>query len=98
MPAGTLPGRAVPAAPIRATSSSRERAARWRISTPGAVVGTSSPRRRALVLAARPDLGVEPLRGNVDTRLRKLESGACDAIILAAAGLHRLGRASRLTR
>jgi hydroxymethylbilane synthase len=58
---------------------------------PGAVVGTSSPRRRALVLAARPDLRVEPLRGNVDTRLRKLESGACDAVILAAAGLQRLG-------
>jgi hydroxymethylbilane synthase len=58
---------------------------------PGAVVGTSSPRRRALVLAARPDVVVEPLRGNVDTRLRKLEAGACDAIILAAAGLNRLG-------
>lgn len=58
---------------------------------PGAVVGTSSPRRRALVLAARPDLTVVPLRGNVDTRLRTLESGACDAIVLAAAGLRRLG-------
>jgi hydroxymethylbilane synthase len=58
---------------------------------PGAVVGTSSPRRRALVLAARPDLAVEPLRGNVDTRLGKLASGACDAVILAAAGLTRLG-------
>lgn len=57
----------------------------------GAIVGTSSPRRRALVLAARPDLTVEPLRGNVDTRLRKLETGACDATILAAAGLRRLG-------
>jgi hydroxymethylbilane synthase len=57
----------------------------------GAVVGTSSPRRRALLLAARPDLSVEPLRGNVDTRLRKLESGDCDATILAAAGLRRLG-------
>jgi hydroxymethylbilane synthase len=57
----------------------------------GAVVGTSSPRRRALVLAARPDLTVEPLRGNVDTRLRKLDSGACDATVLAAAGLARLG-------
>jgi hydroxymethylbilane synthase len=58
---------------------------------PGAVVGTSSPRRRALVRAARPDLAVEPMRGNVDTRLRKLESGACDAVVLAAAGLSRLG-------
>lgn len=58
---------------------------------PGAVVGTSSPRRRALVLAARPDLVVEPLRGNVDTRLRKLETEALGAVILAAAGLKRLG-------
>ena len=58
---------------------------------PGGVVGTSSPRRRALVLAARPDLGVEPIRGNVDTRLRKLAAGGFDAIVLAAAGLRRLG-------
>jgi hydroxymethylbilane synthase len=57
----------------------------------GAVVGTSSPRRRALVRAARADLAVEPLRGNVDTRLRKLQEKACDALVLAAAGLHRLG-------
>jgi hydroxymethylbilane synthase len=56
----------------------------------GAVVGTSSPRRRALLLAARADLVVEPIRGNVDTRLRKLESGDYDAIVLAAAGLARL--------
>lgn len=59
----------------------------------GAVLGTSSPRRRALALAARPDLGVEPIRGNVDTRLRKLEAGEYDAIVLAAAGLARLGLA-----
>ncbi|HEY7518356.1 MAG TPA: hydroxymethylbilane synthase [Methylomirabilota bacterium] len=58
---------------------------------PGAVLGTSSPRRRALALAARPDLRVEPIRGNVDTRLRKLEAGDYDAIVLAAAGLARLG-------
>jgi len=57
----------------------------------GAVLGTSSPRRRALALASRPDLNVEPIRGNVDTRLRKLESGDYDAIVLAAAGLARLG-------
>jgi hydroxymethylbilane synthase len=57
----------------------------------GAIVGTSSPRRRALLLAARPDLAVEPLRGNVDTRLGKLETGACDGVVLAAAGLRRLG-------
>ena len=58
---------------------------------PGAVIGTSSPRRRALVLAARPDLAVEPLRGNVDTRLRRLQEGACAATVLALAGLRRLG-------
>jgi hydroxymethylbilane synthase len=58
---------------------------------PHAVVGTSSPRRRALLLAARPDLMVEPIRGNVDTRLRKLAAGGWDAIVLAAAGLRRLG-------
>ena len=57
----------------------------------GAVVGTSSPRRRALLLAARPDLVVESLRGNVETRLHKLESAGLDAVILAAAGLRRLG-------
>ena len=58
---------------------------------PGALVGTASLRRRALVLAARPDVKVEPVRGNVDTRLRKLDSGDWDAILLAAAGLARLG-------
>ena len=57
----------------------------------GARVGTSSPRRRALLLAARPDLAVEPIRGNVDTRLRKLAEGDWGAIVLAAAGLSRLG-------
>lgn len=58
---------------------------------PGAVVGTSSPRRRAIALSLRPDLDVQPLRGNVDTRMRKLQEGNRDAIVLAAAGLLRLG-------
>jgi hydroxymethylbilane synthase len=58
----------------------------------GARVGTSSLRREAQLKAIRPDLIVHPLRGNVDTRLRKLESGEYDAIILAVAGLRRLGR------
>jgi hydroxymethylbilane synthase len=58
----------------------------------GASVGTSSLRRRAQLLAARPDLHVEDLRGNVDTRLRKLEEGRYDAVVLALAGLRRLGR------
>lgn len=59
---------------------------------PGARVGTSSMRREAQLRALRPDLQVHALRGNVDTRLRKLESGEYDAIILACAGLRRLGR------
>lgn len=58
----------------------------------GARVGTSSLRRAAQVLAARSDLEVVEVRGNVDTRLRKLASGECDALVLAAAGLRRLGR------
>jgi hydroxymethylbilane synthase len=57
----------------------------------GARLGTSSPRRRSIALSLRPDLRVEPLRGNVDTRLRRLDSGDWDGIILAAAGLRRLG-------
>ena len=57
----------------------------------GARVGTSSLRRQCQLKAMRPDLEIIPLRGNVDTRMRKLESGEYDAIILAAAGVHRLG-------
>jgi len=57
----------------------------------GSVVGTSSPRRRAQLRALRPDLCFEDIRGNVDTRLRKLRDGRYDAIVLAMAGLHRLG-------
>ncbi len=58
---------------------------------PGAVVGTSSPRRQTQLLALRPDLTLATLRGNVDTRLRKLRGGEFDAIVLAMAGLNRLG-------
>ena len=62
----------------------------------GAVVGTSSLRRMALLRALRPDLKIEPLRGNLDTRLRKLDDGLYDAIVLAAAGLKRLGLSQRI--
>lgn len=62
-----------------------------------AVIGTSSLRRQAQLRRVRPDLVIEPVRGNVDTRLRKLEEGSYDAIVLAAAGLHRLGHANRIT-
>ena len=58
----------------------------------GAVVGTSSPRRGAQLLAVRPDLTIVTIRGNVDTRLAKLAAGECDATLLAAAGLDRLGK------
>jgi hydroxymethylbilane synthase len=63
----------------------------------GARVGTTSLRRRAQVAALRPDLVLEDLRGNVDTRIRKLREGICDAILLAVAGLERLGRLAEAT-
>lgn len=62
----------------------------------GAVVGSSSLRRVTQLLSLRPDLRVEPLRGNLDTRLRKLDEGGYHAIVLAAAGLKRLGLAPRI--
>lgn len=63
----------------------------------GARVGTSSPRRAAQLLAARPDLQIKSLRGNVDSRLQKVEQGEYDAIVLAAAGLIRINRQSVIT-
>jgi len=63
---------------------------------PGAKVGTSSLRRAAQLLKLRPDLQVESIRGNLDTRLRKLDEGQYDAILLAAAGLKRLGWGDRI--
>lgn len=63
----------------------------------GARVGTGSLRRQSQLLAARPDLEVVPIRGNVDTRLRKLREGELDAIVLAAAGLRRLGREEEIS-
>jgi hydroxymethylbilane synthase len=63
---------------------------------PGARVGTSSLRRAAQLLMFRPDLVIESLRGNLDTRLRKAEEGVFDAVVLAAAGLHRMGWKERI--
>ncbi len=63
----------------------------------GAVVGTSSLRRSCQLLSVRPDLKIEQLRGNLDTRIRKLDEGQFDAIILAAAGIKRLGWEERIT-
>jgi hydroxymethylbilane synthase len=64
---------------------------------PGAVVGTSSIRRVVQLRALRPDLEIRPLRGNVDTRLRRLDAGDFDALVLAGAGLERLGLGGRIT-
>jgi hydroxymethylbilane synthase len=64
----------------------------------GASVGTGSPRRRAQLLAARPDLEVHDIRGNVDTRLGKVTKGELDAVILATAGLNRIGRSEVITQ
>jgi hydroxymethylbilane synthase len=63
----------------------------------GATVGTASPRRQAMVKRQRPDLTIVPLRGNVETRLRKLDEGVADATLLALAGLKRLGLADAAT-
>ena len=62
-----------------------------------AIIGTSSLRRQAQIRAVRPDLKLEPVRGNVDTRLGKLNRGEYDALVLAAAGLHRLGYEDKIT-
>lgn len=64
---------------------------------PGATVGTGSPRRACQVLALRPDLRIADIRGNVDTRIRKVREGEYDAVVLAAAGLSRLGWLDRAT-
>lgn len=65
---------------------------------PGSIVGTSSPRRAAQLISYRPDLDIVGLRGNLDTRLRKVEKGEVDAAVLAAAGLIRLGMAGKITQ
>jgi hydroxymethylbilane synthase len=65
---------------------------------PGALVGTSSLRRSAQLRAKFPGIRIEPLRGNLDTRVRRLDEGKWDGIVVAAAGLHRLGMAARITR
>jgi hydroxymethylbilane synthase len=64
---------------------------------PGAVIGTSSPRRRAQLLSRFPHLVFEPVRGNIDTRINKVRDGVLDGIVLACAGLQRLGRLNVIT-
>ncbi|HEY7074676.1 MAG TPA: hydroxymethylbilane synthase [Solirubrobacteraceae bacterium] len=93
VPSALAPGTAIVAAPRRAEPCDAlvgERS--LEAVREGARVGTSALRRRAQLLAARPDLDVVDLRGNVDTRLRKLAAGEVDVLVLAAAGLERLGR------
>lgn len=85
-----------PAMAAVATVPETDGAALVRALPAGARVGTSSLRRRAQLLALRPDLEVRDLRGNVPTRLRKIADGEVDAAILAAAGLHRLGQGARI--
>jgi hydroxymethylbilane synthase len=94
LPSGTPPGLRLAAFPPREEPRDllvSGRAAAVAALPAGARVGTSSPRRRVQLLAGRADLAVEPIRGNVETRLRKLDEGTYDAIVLAAAGLRRLG-------
>jgi hydroxymethylbilane synthase len=100
LPTQAVPGLVLAAVPPRgavgdALVSTRHR--RFDDLPPGAVVGTSSLRRRAQALNRRPDLSLIDLRGNVETRLRKLADQGLDAIILARAGLERLGLADRIT-
>ena len=94
------PGLAIAAYPERADPRdvliTRRGGASLQSLATGAVVGTDSPRRAGFILAMRPDLKVIPLHGNVETRLQRLDDGAADAIILAAAGIDRLGRQARI--
>lgn len=101
LPTAETPGLVIASVPIRATPFDAfvgRTAASLQELPAGAVVGTSSIRRVVQVRALRPDLVVRPVRGNVDTRLRKLDAGDFDGLILAAAGLERLGLGGRVTQ
>jgi hydroxymethylbilane synthase len=91
LPAGLVIGAMLPRADPRDVLIANAGPCRIRELPQGAVVGTASLRRRAQLLARRPDLEMASLRGNIDTRLAKLEAGAVDATLLARAGLDRLG-------
>lgn len=100
LPTTTVAGLALAAVPTRETANDAFvsiRAKTFDDLPSGAKVGTGSTRRRAQLLRLRPDLVLEEVRGNVDTRLRKLDQGDYDALILAAAGLRRLGLGDRIT-
>ncbi len=100
LPAFLPPGLAIACVPPREDPRDAflsRKAARLDDLSSGAVVGTSSPRRQAQLLRRRPDLSVAPMRGNVGTRIKKLEAGEADATLLALAGLLRLGEAGLAT-
>lgn len=96
VPAGLVLGAVPPRAEPRDVFISRQHQSIQEI-PPGGRLGTGSLRRRAQLLHWRPDLEIVPLRGNVDTRLRKMNELGLDGLILAAAGLQRLGRAAEIT-
>ena len=96
LPEGLMLAACLPREDVRDAFISRK-AASLRELPQGAVVGTASLRRQAMVKRLRPDVSVVPLRGNVETRLRKLEAGEVDATLLALAGLKRLGLADKAT-
>lgn len=106
LPTGPVGGLRIGAVPVRAAVGDVLCTARGDRSTvagagldalrPGAVVGSGSPRRVAQLLRRRPDLVVRGIRGNVDTRLRKVDDGEYDAVVLAEAGLVRIGRGERI--
>jgi len=96
LPADLLPGLAIAAYPGREDPRDvfiGRGGLRWEAAGAGTRIGTSSLRRRVQLLAAKPGLVMLPMRGNVDTRLRKLKDGLCDGLVLARAGLVRLGLA-----
>lgn len=100
LPVEATPGIAIAAVPARDSAFDALVSAKGQTLADlpeAARVGTSSPRRGAQLLACRPDLTIQPLRGNVDTRFRKLMSGEYDAIVLASAGLTRLGLQAHIT-
>jgi hydroxymethylbilane synthase len=96
LPVGLMLAAFLPREDVRDVFISRK-AERLVALPPGAVVGTSSLRRQAMALRLRPDLKIVQFRGNVETRLRKLDEGLADATLLALAGLKRLGRADAAT-
>ena len=97
LPDGLVIGALLPREDPRDALFARDGAGSLAALKPGAVVGTSSLRRQAQVLALRPDLSIVPFRGNVGTRLAKLDAGTVDATLLALAGLKRLGRTDRVS-